>query len=147
MAFAEGRALYPVLACGRAEPPAPVARRVHVDPVAVRCGAHAEPVVQLAAEDGGQPGGAAGRPPRGQGRLVGGVEVDVPGLAVVPFQDRVRPSASASVTSVLLRADWNSAFSRAVRSAPSGGRYVRLRSSPSVSRFTSATATRTTASV
>ncbi len=56
-------------------------------------------------------------------------------------------SASAGVTFVLLPADLNRALSAAARSAPAGGSYARLRSSPGVSRFTSATAIRTTVSV
>ena len=48
--------------------------------------------MQFAAEDDGQPRGTAGRPAADPRRLVGGVEVDVPGLAVVPFQHRVRAS-------------------------------------------------------
>src|SRR5580700_7640268 len=66
MALAEGGGLDPVLAGGRAESLAPVARDVDVDTVAVRRGAHAEPVVQFAAEHEGEPGRAAGRPASGQ---------------------------------------------------------------------------------
>jgi hypothetical protein len=86
VALAERRRLDPVLAGGRAEPLAAVARGVDVHAVAPRRGAYAEPVVEFAAEHEGQPGSAAGRPAPDPGTLVGGMEVQVPGLAIVSFE-------------------------------------------------------------
>lgn len=86
VALAERRGLDPVLARGRAEAPAPVPRGVHVHPVAAWRGADAEPVVEFATEHEGQPGRAAGRPAPDPGALVGGVEVQVPGLTIVALE-------------------------------------------------------------
>ena len=84
--------LDPVLARGRAVPPGAVARGVDVDPVAPGRRAHAEPVVEVAAEDDREAGGTARRPAVRQGP-VGSMEMQMPGLAVVPFQ--LRPRAGA----------------------------------------------------
>src|SRR5438067_701837 len=89
---AERGGLDPVLARGRAVPAGAVARGVHVDPVAPGGRADAEPVVQLTAEHHGEAGAAARGPAVRQG-AVGGVEVQVPRLPVVPFE--LRPGAGA----------------------------------------------------
>jgi hypothetical protein len=86
VALAERRGLDPVLARGGAEALAAVTRDVHVHPVTARRGAHAQPVVEFAAEHEGEPGRAAGRPAPDSGALVGGMEVQVPGLAVMSFE-------------------------------------------------------------
>src|SRR3569833_2894867 len=87
-AGAEGGGLHAVLAGGGAEPAGAVARGVDVHAVAVRCRAHAQPVVELAAEADRPAGRAAGHPV-GRHLASGAVEVQVPRLAVVPVQ--VRP--------------------------------------------------------
>jgi hypothetical protein len=86
VALPERRGLDPVLAGGRAETLGAVARGVHVHPVAVRRGAHTEPVVELAAEHEGQPGRTTGRPAPDPRPLVRGMEVQVPGFAIVPLE-------------------------------------------------------------
>ena len=89
LASTEGGGLDPVLAGRGAEPAGAVARGVHVDPVAVRRCADAEPVLRdVAAQDDGEAGGAAGCPP-GDRRVLRSVEVQVPRLAVVAVQPRV----------------------------------------------------------
>src|SRR4051794_6643312 len=91
-ARAERGGLDPVLARGRAVPAGAVARGIDVDPVAPGRGADAEPVVQLAAEHYCE-AGAAARGPAVRQRAVGGVEVQVPGLPVVPLE--FRPGSGA----------------------------------------------------
>ncbi len=56
-----------------------------MDPVAPGRGTDAEPVVQLAAEHDREAGRAARCPAVRQG-VVGGVEVQMPGLTVVPLE-------------------------------------------------------------
>ena len=85
VAGAEGGGLDPVLAGRGAEPAGAVARGVHVDLVAMRCGADAEPAPQVAAQDDGEPGGAACGPPD-DGGILRPVEVQVPRLAVVAVE-------------------------------------------------------------
>lgn len=87
-AGAERGGLDPVLAGRGAEPAGAVARGVHVDLVAMRCCADAEPAPQVAAQDDGEPGGAACGPPD-DGGILRPVEVQVPRLAVVAVEPRV----------------------------------------------------------
>ena len=86
----EGRGLDPVLARRGTEPAGAVPGHVHVGPVAARRRADTEPPVHLAAEHDGKAGGAASCPAL-RDRVGSAVEVQMPGLAVVPVQ--LRPGA------------------------------------------------------